>query len=222
MSSILIVDHKIVKRAKLRGLLNATYHKLATTVQLWYHMESTSLKFPSIFTVLGVIPKLVTLSLCCHWSLGSCVLFCWLLWDCLFLFLSLILGFKWGSQKKDIHVPAAGATMMGECVMERWERGSPQWRDRREEKLRGLYSVEKGGTGDSMALAVRNRRIREGCGEVLAQAKGHVWAETGDHVEVWKLCSQWGLAGVWWHGNLIGPHCHWRPWGLFWFIVWII
>ena len=34
-----------------------------------------------------------------------------------------------------------------------------------------MYSVEKGGTGDSMALVVRNRRIREGCGEVLAQAK---------------------------------------------------
>ena len=66
MSSILVVDHKIVKRAKLRGFLNATYHRLATTVQLWYHMESTSLKFPSIFTVLGVLPKLVTLSLCCH------------------------------------------------------------------------------------------------------------------------------------------------------------
>lgn len=72
----------------------------------------------------------------------------------------------WGSLMKDTHTPATGATIMDECMMERWERWSNRWRDEKENEGRGSYTVEKVGAGDLMV--VRNRKIREGHGEVLA------------------------------------------------------
>jgi hypothetical protein len=54
-----------------------------------------------------------------------------------------------GGWKRVTQVSAAGTIATNEYVMEIWERWSTWWRDERESKAkRGLYTVEKHGTGD--------------------------------------------------------------------------
>lgn len=60
-----------------------------------------------------------------------------------------------GSLKKDIQGPNLGTTTMGECVTERWEGDSGETGEKTEP--RGLCTVEKGGTEDSMMVG--NRQI---------------------------------------------------------------